>query len=488
MSSSAEASQRALRKLFRRALGVTAVAAVSLSPACQDDPAVEEVQVEDTAERDASPAADTGGEPQDTETPDTSTATDTQPGVDTSPTPDPLEALIAQCPELADSPPPEDMGAAGMLQSEGGDFIGLYAGIYNGPLEPSPPNPLAFSAGTACATATSNACQDTLAERQATSPRFVARTDGDTVVIATSSTFAETFGLTSIDRAAAYLWLRAGYNGGVLAIAEAGNGSYKAITTAWFDCPVSTIAYLVQVDANGVVTVIDEIYLEDSGGCVGRRPAGMVATLQGTLDVHTSVLGRSFAEMAYLEAAAVIAFENIAEELRGFGAPTALVTEALRAADDERRHALLTAALAERFGGFVRAPEVLPVPERSLEDFALDNAIEGCVRETFGALVGRYQGEHAEDDEIARTMRILGEDETRHASLSWQISAWLDGVLDEDARLRVLAAQGRAVELLRAAAGREPEPELCRHAGVPAAETSLRLFEALDATLWTLSG
>ena len=93
--------------------------------------------------------------------------------------------------------------------------------------------------------------------------------------------------------------------------------------------------------------------------------------------------------MAALEAASVPAFERLSAELALHGAPSALVARALEARDDERRHAALVVALARRYGAERGAVRRSALPLRSLRAVAEENGVEGCVHETFAALLER---------------------------------------------------------------------------------------------------
>lgn len=98
--------------------------------------------------------------------------------------------------------------------------------------------------------------------------------------------------------------------------------------------------------------------------------------------------GAYFAETARLEAASIPAFHSVGERARPTGKPIALVNAALRSAQDEVRHTRSTSALARRYGAEPIRPSFGPtLPEHSLEATATENAVEGCVRETYGALV-----------------------------------------------------------------------------------------------------
>ena len=213
---------------------------------------------------------------------------------------------------------------------------------------------------------------------------------------------------------------------------------------------------------------------------VGRRSEGLMP-VEGARE--SGPLGDFFARVATLEWASVTAFERLADELAGCGAPDELVAEARRSADDERRHTLSMGAVAERFGAPVRAPEFTEIGKRSLESIALENAVEGCVRETFGALVATWQSQAARDEGIARALRDIAEDETRHAEFSWELQRWVDGVLDEGARARVHAARAQATASLWAELDAPVDPSLVAVAGMPDRDTARALFSAMTFAL-----
>ena len=122
---------------------------------------------------------------------------------------------------------------------------------------------------------------------------------------------------------------------------------------------------------------------------IGRRPSSL---LPAEPPPAGDEVGRFFAGVAHLEAASVDAFEELARDLRALGAPAELIEQAERAAVDERRHAQITAGQARRFGAEPATPAIAPAAPRDLERLARENAVEGCVRETFGALVAGWQG------------------------------------------------------------------------------------------------
>jgi hypothetical protein len=185
-----------------------------------------------------------------------------------------------------------------------------------------------------------------------------------------------------------------------------------------------------------------------------------------------------------LEAASVDAFRVLARELRHHGAPKSLVRAAERAARDEIGHARAAGALARRWGVMPRAPRVEPRPVRSLEAIAIENAVEGCVRETFGALLATHQARAAASPRLRETFSRIAKDETRHAALAWRVAQWLDGRLDGEARARVRAARRAAAEGLVRSARAESHRDWCEWIGLPGAGVAERMADQMRASLW----
>jgi hypothetical protein len=121
--------------------------------------------------------------------------------------------------------------------------------------------------------------------------------------------------------------------------------------------------------------------------------------------------------------------------------------------------------------------------ERSLEEMAIENAVEGCVRETYGALVALWQASHATDPVVAAAMVPMAEDETRHAELAWEVASWAEPLLSPAARSRVDAARTRALHDLATEACRPLPPALVSFAGLPPPEAATVLVDGLSAEL-----
>jgi hypothetical protein len=130
---------------------------------------------------------------------------------------------------------------------------------------------------------------------------------------------------------------------------------------------------------------------------------------------------------ALAEHASIASFARATIELIAVGAPNELLEDAARAMRDEIRHAERCFELASRFAGRAVSPGPLAAaaprtPE--LAQLAVDTFIEGCVGETVSALAATRALAGCEDDRVARVLRGIVADETRHAALAWKTIAW----------------------------------------------------------------
>lgn len=160
---------------------------------------------------------------------------------------------------------------------------------------------------------------------------------------------------------------------------------------------------------------IPAIECTESASCgAGRRPRGLRPAAT-TLPMWTG--------LARLEAAAIDAFRVLRADLAAIGAPRALLRAVSRARRDEVRHARIVGALAGIPRGRLQtfpaasAPDVLAL--------AADNAVEGQVRETFGALQALDLARTTRDPHQRDALRRIARDETRHATLAFAIDRFL---------------------------------------------------------------
>ena len=208
----------------------------------------------------------------------------------------------------------------------------------------------------------------------------------------------------------------------------------------------------------------------------GRRPVGLRKPRVGKARPLTAWLRTA----AWMEAASVHAFERLATELASHGAPAWLTREAKRAARDEMRHARTMRAIAKARG--VRVPAVRRVEEkaRSLAAMARENAVEGCVHETYGAIAAHVQAARATDPTIRRAMKRIAEDEKRHAALALAVADWAEPKLAKGTRTRIDAARRAAREALLASL--EAAPAI-REAGLVGGREARDLAASVHAHL-----
>jgi hypothetical protein len=252
------------------------------------------------------------------------------------------------------------------------------------------------------------------------------------------------------------------------------------LRTTWDECGQPLQRALLSVDAAGKLVVVSKEQLRPANCVIGRRPPGLCPERDGPARSETGVY---LARAARLEHASVYAFYQLIQELRVHQAPEALRLMALDAMLDEVRHARDVQALARDFGAETVWAQVKQTALRSLLEIAIDNAREGCVRETFGALLATYQAASAEHGGVRRVMAQIAEDETRHAMLSWKLKAWLSTLLCERERAQVaeaeLAARGELADELEF-----EQPESLRRAlGLPSRDVAALLFKRLSRAL-----
>ena len=114
---------------------------------------------------------------------------------------------------------------------------------------------------------------------------------------------------------------------------------------------------------------------------------------------------------------------------------------------------------------------------------AIDNAIEGCVRETYGALLAKRQAQTAAEPAVRALMAPIAVDEARHAALSWEIDSWAQRQLGRRDRTTLRAARCHAVEELRKELFAVPHAELQRAAGIPSPDEAVAHADALFGAL-----
>ncbi|MBK8408712.1 MAG: ferritin-like domain-containing protein [Sandaracinaceae bacterium] len=269
----------------------------------------------------------------------------------------------------------------------------------------------------------------------------------------------------------------------------------EVLTTTGDTCGPGTMRseHILLIAPDGTATVRRSVVVElgDPNCVIGRLTSDVAPPAWAS---HAD-LGSYFAEMAVLEASAVVAFERLARELLWLGAPSELVARARSGRDDEARHVHQMAELAQVFGAeslgeerlTVAAAEMLELaalPPRSAFDIALENAREGCVRETYGALVATHQAQRATDTRVAETLKHIARDETHHAAFSWDLAAWLTTQLSAEDRALVALERALAVARFGVAHDSGLDPDAKVAAGLPDAETARALYVGLHKSVW----
>jgi hypothetical protein len=185
------------------------------------------------------------------------------------------------------------------------------------------------------------------------------------------------------------------------------------------------------VSCNGTLSLLD-CYV------VGRRPLAHREELPCGPDLQAWL--DATARMEHLS---IAAFLELANQLAALAAPRQLIERCHAAAEDERRHVALLVGL----GASPPTSNLVPV-ESSRLAIALHNATEGCVAETWSALLARHQSEHAADSAMRRAFAEIADDETRHAQLAWDLDRWLGKDLDANEVIQVRSSRAEALSLL----------------------------------------
>jgi hypothetical protein len=204
--------------------------------------------------------------------------------------------------------------------------------------------------------------------------------------------------------------------------------------------PGTTIEKCVITTLDASSATVEAKYYEPVECVGGRRPNGFVSPR-----CRSRVAAEWLAQIATVEAASITAFARLVRALEKYGAPERFVAAAKAAILDEVIHARLTAELARALGAETIAAPVIAAHEPTLVELARENAVEGQVAETFGALLATCQGQLATDPAVRAVFAVIARDEARHAQLAHELAPWFDGQLDEATRAEIAQARRDAV-------------------------------------------
>ena len=127
--------------------------------------------------------------------------------------------------------------------------------------------------------------------------------------------------------------------------------------------------------------------------------------------------------------ASVASFARHTLQLMSIGAPSELLQSSQDASIDEIKHAKMCYGFASTFLKKDISPGVLNV-DNSLEELNLEDIIksiikEGCIGETLAAIEAHYRQHLALDHAVKGALKVIADDETKHAKLAWDTVAWI---------------------------------------------------------------
>ena len=195
-------------------------------------------------------------------------------------------------------------------------------------------------------------------------------------------------------------------------------------------------------------------------------------------------LGDYCARAAYHDSASASAFLRLARELEEHGAPASLVDGCQAAHLAELRHAQSFGELAEDYGVVAEAPPSTIVSIRPIVAVALENVVEGLVRETYGAVVARHRARSAGNPRIRQVMTTIARDEHVHARLARDIASWFATNLTELENVWVDNAMRHAARSLSREVDVDVEADLSWDAGLPSRRDAVGICAGLFERIW----
>ena len=162
----------------------------------------------------------------------------------------------------------------------------------------------------------------------------------------------------------------------------------------------------------------------------------------------SSAVAGEWGRRAQGEWASVPAFLQLADQLVRARAPRGLVVRALRAADDELRHAEQSGRIAvEHRGAPLALGRVTPATRapavglEALRRLAVESWVDGCLGEGRAAETAAREGSRATDRRARDVQHGIASDEASHADLAWDVLAWTVREGGDDVRHAVWAAR-----------------------------------------------
>ena len=188
-----------------------------------------------------------------------------------------------------------------------------------------------------------------------------------------------------------------------------------------------------RVATDGFLSADDRIALEAEviELCEGRRPEGQGAP------AHPRHAGSAMGRLAGPRISRAYRSQPSSVSVPSYPRTARLEDRLIDAAARAARDEVPTPSHDDRAGAPLGAepaelPRDLPEHVRPTEAIAIENAIEGCLRETVGALVANGQAAFAVNPAIRAASRAIARDEAGHAALAFAVNRWVRGELSAD--------------------------------------------------------
>lgn len=178
---------------------------------------------------------------------------------------------------------------------------------------------------------------------------------------------------------------------------------------------------------------------------------------------HDTALAEAWLFDARNEHAAIASFSRFAMQLLALAAPPRFVEQALRAASDEREHAMLFFAFAHAHGSDAYGPGPLDITGAlaDTDEIAIVVATvrEGCIAETISAMQLHRAATLATDPQRRAALERVLAQELQHVELAWSFVAWAYARGDEALRTAVIAAFEDAERCIPRGPDVDPTPD-----------------------------
>ena len=200
---------------------------------------------------------------------------------------------------------------------------------------------------------------------------------------------------------------------------------YEDMKAQMYDVVEVDSCMIAATEPDGVTLEID---YTGSFEC-GRRPRGLCEPM-----LNGRNAGAFLAKVATLEAASVTAFARLVRQLARLGAPGWAIASARSAVADELVHAELASRLAHALGARIEAPAITGDDDASPFELACENAREGMIGETMGALVATCQARAACSMMVRAAFAEIARDEARHAAFAYRLAPYFASLLSRRER------------------------------------------------------